>query len=971
MRVLRKKLKNLGGYSVKKHLRNAFLAVLFAFLSLFSSSALILSNPNPAFSEPVTLDSEQIQQTLDKESKPSTNSPDASTPETPSDSSTDSDEDACYAQTGAVGWLICPSTGVLAKAIDGIYSVIENLLKVKPLSFDSTSPIYQVWRIFRDITNIVFIIFILIIITSQITGIGITNYGIKKTLPKIIIAAILVNMSYIICSIVVDVSNITGASFRDLFSTIQEQAISAVPADSPISSFSFNWSDIVAGLAGGGVIAGIAIGAAGGLGALFWVLMTVLLGAAVSVIIAFITIAARQAFISLLIMISPLAFVCYLLPNTNSWFNKWKQMFTQMLFFYPMFSILFGASELAGWVIIASADNAIYVILGMAVEIFPLIASWSLLKMSGTIPGQIGAALTRASARPLSSFRTFATEQKNTRRAEYTARNMKNARFNPLSGRYLNAKIAEARALRLNRSIDAKRNLDTLTAERITARKDGRKILGYDSDGRPVYSKVKDTRELQNEFAIRENTLRLRASTTKLDNDMSTMGKYIDKNKIKNEELETLARSQAENYIDLETQLSASRRNALADKRFYHQQIEAAARRNARTGEIIDVDAYNRLIVEGAGADAHIHTSIRPGTQEYIDASQLRNDAISSVIADSYSAIEAERKTLTMKYTTYLSKQVTKEVLAQYEGMLENKNIEGIVAAQDTLALRGDYDKIKEHLHQYMDREGYVQLGTDFANTLALNLLKMKDADPELARLGKHINVETWHYTDWDPEGDEPQRASYVTYREFMTGKDANGGTTKYNIKTLLRGTAVKGIDRTFYAGLKESIDRYCTSEVFGSDADAEQARIDIMTEMLPQIISALPTFPAGSEQITNTLNFLTGFTCGADGQWTLKAKDRPHFEANRHVYKKMTKAYLEGLTANDLVNLKTDTFNALLATFKELYGTDDEAHRKFLEFTKNQRAALAASEPGVLAPMKVKIRKYLGLAPDDLPDDD
>ena len=166
---------------------------------------------------------------------------------------------------------------------------------------------------------------------------------------------------------------------------------------------------------------------------------------------------------------------------------------------------------------------------------------------------------------------------------------------------------------------------------------------------------------------------------------------------------------------------------------------------------------------------------------------------------------------------------------------------------------------------------------------------------------------------------------------------------------------------------MKETLDEYCTAENFGSAEGAEAARIDIMNEMLPQIISALPTFAAGSEQITNTLNFLTGFKCGEDGNWTInKPSDRAAFERNRSVHQEMTKRYLEGLTANDLVNMKTDTFNALLATFKELYGSEEVAHEKFLDFTKNQRAALAKAEPGVLAPMKVKIRKYLGLAPED-----
>ena len=54
----------------------------------------------------------------------------------------------------------------------------------------------------------------LAIIISQLTGFGISNYGIKKMLPRLIIAAILVNLSIYICQIAVDLSNILGYGLR-------------------------------------------------------------------------------------------------------------------------------------------------------------------------------------------------------------------------------------------------------------------------------------------------------------------------------------------------------------------------------------------------------------------------------------------------------------------------------------------------------------------------------------------------------------------------------------------------------------------------------------------------------------------------------------------------------------------------------------------------------------------------------------
>lgn len=374
-------------------LKKTFLGIFFAILASFS-----LIPTTPVYALP--------------EDNPATTT--ETTAETTEE--TEKQEENCYDQTGAIGWIICPTTGVIAKAIDGIYSTIEDLLIVDPLSDDSGSPIHLVWEYFRGITNIVFIIFIMVIVYSQLTGLGINNYGIKKTLPRIIIAAILVNLSWIICSVAVDVSNIVGSSLRGVFTSIQEATISAGTIS---EAARVSWSELVAVLTGGGALAIGAITITSGLGNFLWAVAVVLLGALISIVTGLITIALRQAVVALLIMVSPLAFVAYLLPNTEKWFTKWKDLLTRMLVFYPTFSLLFGASQLAGWAIITSATNGFGVLLGMAVQIFPLFFSWTLMKMSGTFLGSINRALTGLAAKPQARFNKYADAQRERDRLRY------------------------------------------------------------------------------------------------------------------------------------------------------------------------------------------------------------------------------------------------------------------------------------------------------------------------------------------------------------------------------------------------------------------------------------------------------------------------------------------------------------------------------------------------------------------------
>lgn len=374
--------------SLTKRLFLAFFSILFACFSVFS-----LSTPVKALDE----------------------SENAQTPETVL--TEEELSNVCSDQSGAIGWIVCPGTGAIAKAIDAIYDVIEQFLIVEPLSTDDSSTIHLVWEYARNITNIIFIIFILVVVWSQLTGVGIGNYGIKRVLPRIIIAAILVNLSFIICQVAVDISNIIGSSLRGVFTSIQETAIT----NGATPPAQITWTDLINALTGTGVLTALGITITGGIGAFFWTFVPIVLGALVSIIIGLATIAMRQALVALLIMISPLAFVCYLLPNTETWFKKWKDLLTKMLVFFPVFSLLFGASQLAGWAILSSAKDAFGIILGLAVQVFPLFFSWSLMKMSGTILGTINQRLSGIASKPLGAFGKYSESRKAYSRQRYFA----------------------------------------------------------------------------------------------------------------------------------------------------------------------------------------------------------------------------------------------------------------------------------------------------------------------------------------------------------------------------------------------------------------------------------------------------------------------------------------------------------------------------------------------------------------------
>lgn len=284
-----------------------------------------------------------------------------------------------------IGWVVCPIVNFMAGANSTLYGVLQGLLVVDTeiVEADSNNLSYNAWQVMRSFANVGFVIVFLIIIFSQISSIGISNYGIKKMLPRLVIAAILVNVSFIICQVAVDVSNILGGS---IVSLLDNTAIfgSTGNADD-VGTIAGN---ILAGTLGigavvaGGAVAGVALSGGTVLGAAA-LLLPVLLAALLAIVVTVFILAARQVVIILLVVLAPLAFLAMLLPNTENLFKQWRKIFISMLLVYPMIGLLYGGSTLASKIVLGTGEpDALQAILGIIILFVPLLLTPSLLQAS-------------------------------------------------------------------------------------------------------------------------------------------------------------------------------------------------------------------------------------------------------------------------------------------------------------------------------------------------------------------------------------------------------------------------------------------------------------------------------------------------------------------------------------------------------------------------------------------------------------
>lgn len=303
----------------------------------------------------------------------------------------DNDEnEACYAGAGAMGWLLCPAIMSLEGLMDQVYSFVEeHFLKIRSDSIFNgtgsgqfrTNGVHEAWSKLQAIANIVFIIFFIVVLFSQITGVGISNYGIKKMLPKLIVTAVLINLSYIICAVLVDLSNVLGVGLRGLLeSGLGIQAAQGAGAGATVSGF------LVAGsITLTSIIIAVCINPG-----LVVTLLLFLGSAAIAVLFLWLVLVVREVVVILGIVLSPVAFACSALPNTESLFKKWMKIMQAMLLLYPLCSLVVGGGQFAGRILASvGQSNAelgwTFNLAAMVAQVVPFFFIPSLLK--GTLAG--------------------------------------------------------------------------------------------------------------------------------------------------------------------------------------------------------------------------------------------------------------------------------------------------------------------------------------------------------------------------------------------------------------------------------------------------------------------------------------------------------------------------------------------------------------------------------------------------------
>ena len=253
--------------------------------------------------------------------------------------------------SGLLGYFICPAINVAISFADGAWSIFEFLLINNPL--DGSGTYYDSWTKVRDLANAILVVIFLGIVISQVSNIGISNYGIKKMLPRLVIVAVAINISYYLMQVIIDIANITGKSIDSIFSGFESYSGLKAANGWSVLFDSILLSATVVGSVG----VTLAAGAVLGWPAIILFLGAMIIPAIIGIIAGLLALQVRSMLIPILAIFSPVALVAWVLPNTQKLFDKWKSMFTGLVFLYPLASIYYGGLKFAASITLTSGES--------------------------------------------------------------------------------------------------------------------------------------------------------------------------------------------------------------------------------------------------------------------------------------------------------------------------------------------------------------------------------------------------------------------------------------------------------------------------------------------------------------------------------------------------------------------------------------------------------------------------------------
>jgi len=270
-----------------------------------------------------------------------------------------------------LSWAICPVIDGIAAVVGQLDDFINKQMSIgtpgassdpNQIFCDSGSTgsartscdaYYKAWASMRDIALGLMAVTAVIVLIAQALGFEILDaYTIRKVLPRLLISALAITLSWQLLQFAVTFSNDLAFGIRVLI----YQPFTGLHA---------------AALTGGSQFIGSLL-SLGILTALGWVgLLSFVATAAVAVFLGVMVLVLRQLLIIMLVIFAPIAIVAYILPNTQRVYKLWWESFSKALIMFALISGMIAIGRVFSAVSSLNSTSPIDELAGFAAYFIP------------------------------------------------------------------------------------------------------------------------------------------------------------------------------------------------------------------------------------------------------------------------------------------------------------------------------------------------------------------------------------------------------------------------------------------------------------------------------------------------------------------------------------------------------------------------------------------------------------------------
>lgn len=288
---------------------------------------------------------------------------------------TTANEDACpIDDKSALSWILCPLVELGDKTIARLRDSIARFMYTPNEQLFGNEGIQDGYAKFRNLGLGLIVVAGLFMIITQALGFEIFDaYMLRKVLPRLIIAAIGIAVSFQLLQFIVGI-------FNDLGLFAHKVIASLVPPNTAVEFQDFGATardNVGAGVAAVGILAlGLLwLGPFGLLSLIGTIVLALLLGIFVFAI--------REMIVMIAILMAPLGIAAYVLPGTQKIWSFWKNALITSLVMFPLIMAFIGAGEMLSNLLGGEGSDDYMKVLAVIVRYAPYFMLPFAFKMAG------------------------------------------------------------------------------------------------------------------------------------------------------------------------------------------------------------------------------------------------------------------------------------------------------------------------------------------------------------------------------------------------------------------------------------------------------------------------------------------------------------------------------------------------------------------------------------------------------------